>query len=470
MMIFKESLYGWGMCNIPKNRSERDIFSDRRKKTLRILIPDRRRKVITPGIVSIFSKLLIRDLPWFDVSLTTLFSLLFIFSLFLGGGLISDFPEKKMYKPVHMVIRIIEATKKALPLPEILPPAEEQEIVRESFILEKIEEKLEPDSYVKKKLTKKKKLLAFQNQEPIPEEPLPDIRLRPVIKKRDVETAKMPPRKIISFKKTTKFDEIQILQPVVRKRKYSTSQVENLEKQLPDSMSSAIFKKPDASVEIISQANPSKKKYRIDTLNRDLSATSDKMAESNMIALNQRIRSEKISLPEPGKADVRYLFEKNDPVLHSPIFPQTGTTPLSFKSQNKEEDLTVTPLPFKTFASNEPRPMQNISKGETKAPDLSDAFTNNEVDPSHIISLKELRVCADPEEEFNLKTKLATLLNGPSKYLVNGMIFFFKYTESGYTIQVDIYNPKGKLLADRCSVLNFVYGHLELSRHKGVSL
>ncbi len=454
-MIFKESLYGWGICNIPKNRSERDIFSDRRKKTLRILIPDRRRKVITQGIVSIFSKLLIRDLPWFDVSLTTLFSLLFIFSLFLAGGLIPDFPEKKMYKPVHMVIRIIEATKKALPPPEILPPAEEQEIVRESFILEKIEEKPEPDS----------KLLAFQNQEPIPEEPLPDIRLRPVIKKRDVEAAKMPARKIISFKKTTKFAEIEILQPVVRKRKYSISQVENLEKQMPDSMSGSIFKKPDDSVVIISQANPSGIKYRKDTLNRDLSATSDKMAESNMIALNQRIRSEKISLPEPGKANVRYLFEKNDPVSHSPVFPQTGTAALSFKSQNKEEVLKVTPLPLKTFASNESRPMQNISNGETKAPDLSDAFANNEIDPSHIISLKELRVCADPEEEFNLKTKLATLLNGPSKYLVNGMIFFFKYTESGYTIHVDIYNPKGKLLADRCSVLNFAYDHL---RHKGV--
>ncbi len=439
-MLFKESLYGWGICNIPKNRSERDIFSDRRKKTLRILIPDRRRKVITQGIVSIFSKLLIRDLPWFDVSLTTLFSLLFIFSLFLAGGLIPDFPEKKMYKPVHMVIRIIEAAKKALPLPEILPPAEEQEIVRESYIPEKIEEKL----------------LVFQNQDPIPEKLLPDVRLRPVIKKRAVETAKMPARKIIFFKKT-KFAEIQILQPVVRKRKYSISQVENLEKQLPDSMSGAIFKKPDAAAVIISQANPSRIKHRIDTLNRDQSTTSDKMAASNMIALNQRIRSEKISLPESGKADVRYLFEKNDPVSYAPIFPQTGTKPLSFKSQNKEEGLKVAPLPLKTFAANESRPLQNISKSETKASDLSGAFAKNEIDPSHIMSLKELRVCADPEEEFNLKTKLATLLNGPSKYLVNGMIFFFKYTESGYTIQVDIYNPKGKLLADRCSVLNFVY-------------
>jgi len=274
---------------------------------------------------------------------------------------------------------------------------------------------------VKKELTNKNKLLALQKQEPIGEEPLPDIRIRPVIKKRPVKTTEMPAGKIVSFdsarqpeitintkivglkmkkrpvaaieadvSKTLAFNkrrppnEIQISRPGVRKNKYRIKQAENLKPQLPDSMSNPFFKQPDASVVIISQANPSEKNYRAARLDRDLSA-----------------------------------------------------------------------------------PIQDTSESALKAPDFSDTVTTNEIDPSHLISLKQLRVCADPEEEFNLKTKLATLLDGPSKCLVNGMIFFFKYPESGYTLQVDIYNPQGELLTNRCSVLHSAIESIIPAGHKG---
>jgi hypothetical protein len=32
-------------------------------------------------------------------------------------------------------------------------------------------------------------------------------------------------------------------------------------------------------------------------------------------------------------------------------------------------------------------------------------------------------------------------------------VFFIKYTESGYTIEIGIYNPQGRLFKDRCEVL-----------------
>ena len=403
-MIFKESLYGWGVCNIPMSRSVQDIFTDRRKQA------------ITPGIISNFAGLLIRDVPWFSVLLTNLFLLLFIFSIFLVSSVIPDLADKPASKAVDIAIRIIEA-------PKTLSPVGKQEIIGESVFAEKIEEKPKPQSFAKKELTNKNKLIALQNQEPIGEEPLPDIRIRSIIKKRPVKTTEMPAGKIVSFdnarqpeitinakivglkmkkrpvaaieadvSKTSAFnkkrppDEIQISRPGVRKNRYSIKQAGNLKPKLPDSVPKPFLKQPGAPVVIASQSNPSEKNYRAARLDRD---------------------------------------------------PST--------------------------------PIQNTSANELKAPDLSDTVTTtNEIDPSRLISLRKLRVCADPEEEFNLKTKLATLLDGPSKCRANGMIFFFKYPESGYTIKVDIYNPQGELLTDRCSVLYSAIESIMPSGHKGI--
>ncbi len=90
-----------------------------------------------------------------------------------------------------------------------------------------------------------------------------------------------------------------------------------------------------------------------------------------------------------------------------------------------------------------------------------DVAAIEEMDPSKIINLKQLAVCRDPEAEFILKTRLATLLSGPRNCRSDDMVFFFKYTESGYTLQVNIYNPRGILLMDRCSVLQMAIDCVE---------
>jgi len=94
--------------------------------------------------------------------------------------------------------------------------------------------------------------------------------------------------------------------------------------------------------------------------------------------------------------------------------------------------------------------------------------TLHDIDPTHLIQLKELAVCTDPEEEFRLKTKLAVLLMEPAKFESNGMLFFFKYPESGYTIRVEIYNPGGVVLKDRCSVLQLAVDCIQDQKAKGV--
>jgi hypothetical protein len=111
------------------------------------------------------------------------------------------------------------------------------------------------------------------------------------------------------------------------------------------------------------------------------------------------------------------------------------------------------------------------SENNMTSEDESLSFENvniDDIDPSHLISLKELAVCTDPEEEFYLKTKLATFLSGPTRCESKGLLLFFKYTESGYTIRVDIYNPRRVFLKDRCSVLHLAVECIQDKKEKGV--
>lgn len=72
-------------------------------------------------------------------------------------------------------------------------------------------------------------------------------------------------------------------------------------------------------------------------------------------------------------------------------------------------------------------------------------------DPARMISLNQLNACIDPNAEWPLKTSLAAGLDTDGKCSIRSMIFFFKNTENGYTLQVDVFNPEQ--FVDRCEAL-----------------
>lgn len=87
MMILKESLYGWGVCDIPMPRAAYDIYSDRRKRKVRLFCPDRRKPVARQSLVSDMSGILIRDVPYRQFFFAKLsFSLLFCIYLYVEQG------------------------------------------------------------------------------------------------------------------------------------------------------------------------------------------------------------------------------------------------------------------------------------------------------------------------------------------------------------------------------------------------
>ena len=95
---------------------------------------------------------------------------------------------------------------------------------------------------------------------------------------------------------------------------------------------------------------------------------------------------------------------------------------------------------------------QTFAASDRMVPDFAE-FLGYDVDSSHIISLRDLNICLDPEEAPELKTILATLLDGPLTFKTGGIIFSVQYPEDRYTIHLYIYNPAKKDLKDKCSAL-----------------
>jgi hypothetical protein len=169
-----------------------------------------------------------------------------------------------------------------------------------------------------------------------------------------------------------------------------------------------------------------------------------------------------VSAPLKGRlSDERYILAGNDQSLKH----ESTNQQFSFQPQSQEEDLSlVPPAPTKSFA-DEHEVLTNSPALLTKTQDFSGEILPDEVDPSKLIGLKEFNVCTDPEEEFRLRTQLAVRLDGPFWIQTGRVLLFFKHPESGYTMQIRIYNPYGRIFRDRCELLQLaLHGILQRTK------
>lgn len=167
--------------------------------------------------------------------------------------------------------------------------------------------------------------------------------------------------------------------------------------------------------------------------------------------LQQQSPTLDISPPKGSLSDGRYLFAENN--RNQSLTPESTNQKSFFRVKKRGENLILVPPAQAKSFSNGHQTRQNKSTFSARTPDFSGEVLPDAIDPSQLVSLREFNVCKDPEEEFRLKTQLAIRLDGPSRVEAGKVLFFCKYTESGYTIQVDIYNPQGRLFKDRCELL-----------------
>lgn len=156
------------------------------------------------------------------------------------------------------------------------------------------------------------------------------------------------------------------------------------------------------------------------------------------------------STPLKGRLlDERHILAVNDQSRKH----ESTNQQLPFQQQRQEEHLMqVPPVSTKSFADG-PGVLTSSPALLTQTQDFSGAILPDEVDPSKLISLKAFNVCTDPEEEFTLKTQLAVRLDGHFWIQAGYVLFFLNHTESGYTMQVRIYNPHSRVFRDRCELL-----------------
>jgi len=584
MMFLKESLYGWGVCNIPMPRATLDVLWDRRKKRARISSLERRRQSDRPGILASISGVLVHDFPWSQTLALSVFALLSIAFIFLMSRMLPEFPEKEILEPVDIMIKLIEDTAKrsSALVHETPQPISKDNILKERVLSKKSEEKAKAIPEPKPHSAIKRNPLPILKKESVPEEILPDIRIHPRIRRKPLKSTETSLPKVLTFEKMMQSEDVNLSVSAGRNRKYNINRVDRTQRkvnlQQSDYKISFISKRANEQAAVDYPARRSQKKYKLDTEDTamivpfgktDLSSKppniqiatdfSSKLPKKNykletknqgMIALSDKSDSilKHPNVPVAAISPVKHLrknyrsdvddrgtmviSDKTDSLLAYPDVSDVTVSSADYSIKNynarienhgtivpsdKANSLLAHPDVSAATVSPVERSQKNYTvdtkeQGDsipsiktdsllthpdvlaaTVAPlknsqkiyqgDRSDSEKNmiseneslsfenitiDDIDPSHLISLKELAVCADPEEEFYLKTKLATFLSGPAKCESKGLMLFFKYTESGYTIRVDIYNPRGVFLKDRCSVLDSAVECIQDKKEKGV--
>ncbi len=583
MIVFNESMYGWGVCNISMPRSEYDIFSDRRKKDVRFGAFERRGLNELPSVLTSVSGLLAHDVHWGHTFTLGVFALLLMTFIFLLSRMIPEFVEEDPLEPIEIMIQVIRDTpEKDAPSVDKTPqPISNDDIIKEISLLKKRVDKIRPIPE-KPPFEGKRNPLPILKKEPVFEKKLPDIRIHPRFNKKDSKPRETYVPEASSFDKITPSDNVSISTLSQKMKRYdgpsNNITPKKNESQQVDSLTSFISKNPDEQSAVVLPAKTLQKDYEVKKKNRQVSVFSDKtdlsLKSSNVqlvtdvstkhLQTNYNAKPKKqepevftdnadsqltsrdvqVTAIEPAKhSEKNYNAEVKDSgtiVLTDNVGPKLtnqdvqvaaiapakhatknyntdvearGTTafPDKIDSLLDQPDVTVTTVSpversNRNYKSNpeiqgesipsskadsfvshpdvlvasvdfleksqkkykvENLKLQEIAPSVHESVSLDNVEINN-IDPTHLISLKDLSVCTDPEEEFYLKTKLATLLSERAKCESEGMMLFFKYTESGYTIRVEIYNPKGVPLKDRCSVLQLAVECITDQKAKGV--
>jgi hypothetical protein len=152
-----------------------------------------------------------------------------------------------------------------------------------------------------------------------------------------------------------------------------------------------------------------------------------------------------------ARTDRRYTSVKTDQPQMQAV--QSTNREITFQSQQKKKNLALAMPVSNRLIGKVGRSVADNSDATPTAPDFSATVVPAELDPEDLISLQAFNVCKDPQREFRQKTLLAAQLLGPTRVESDGVVFFIKYTESAYTIEINIYNPHGRAFKNRCEVL-----------------
>jgi hypothetical protein len=480
MILSDNNLYGWGASNIDLPRAALGYDPDRPSTTGEIACQSKLGNAVCRWQTSNISRIFLDDYPWGQTILLGVISILIIGYIIMLDGKLPTFQPESSARPVEIVV----AMQTEEPPPPVIAIEPEPvvtmapEPVQEDVVIETVSRI--PEKIVAEKPKEIKAAL-------LKELPPVKIKQRAVPKKVPVpqHIATAPP----VIEKQTQPEEIIITPPTLVKRTYSKK---NTAKITPsDQMNKA--------VNLASTGNPKHsadspvqigKKYALRHKEKNDDAPQLKTT-ANLHVQNQPVNTGQLtSLPNkitgrryvsktnallpavkasPTGAKQQMMFSGAQPSGYQPpakrhafnksdqrplTVPQSATRQLSFPSQ-KQENFKQLALPVtdKLIVKTK-QPAVKSTRAATPTHDFPDTAASDDIDPSELISLQAFNVCKDPEREFRQKTQLAAHFMNAARIDVHGVVYFVRYTESGYTIQIHIYNPDERQFKDRCEVLD----------------
>ncbi len=427
MPFARNSLYGWGVCRVLMPRASRDIFADCCAEESGGLAPDQRRETFLLPFSTVLAGLVRRDFPARTSLAIATTALAGIVLLSLSNLLIPRFFEETIPEPVEIVARLME---EPLPVPQALP---------------------------------KREIVAVPVQ--------------------DKPRAIPSPEKIVVEARTNRPREINLPVPSEVSRSYDLPQERPA--LLPEPVNRSMSINAASAAAKLAAATAVKKNYRI----KKDSGTGGVLPQGRVFA--SAAAGTIVDLPSASgiKHDFGRPRSQGDggaPVSGRSFSPDTPSGEVAIGRSGqvaRTYQVSVGPaggtsaIPgnnrqFSNGAGRPGEPAADIPVAGGSGPltltavpggqKTSAAPTGGKVrfvtgidsgalDPALLVSLNQLRACVDQSEEDRLRTRLATLLEKEGRCRTGNMIFFFKYPEDGWTMQVSLYNPID--FSDKCSAL-----------------
>ena len=451
MPIFGGSFYGWGVFRMLAPRSSRDIYADRRTRDVLHDGPERRRRLYFQSFPGMWIGLMRRDFPAGRVLTVGFVSLASIVLLSLTSLLVPRAMEADSPPSVEIVARLLEEPMSPPPIEvaSVPPPV--------------IQEKPAPP--------------------PEPVRALPEPKRHPIrVVPREKPLEVSLPEKAVALQ-AVKAAEVQLPAPNVAQR-YDLPQSTPL--ALPEQLNRPMESRTDPPIHQPTAASYRRHNYQLDSeigsqgalpRGRSFSPTAagttidlpaatglknnpgrprsqgDNSAPVTGRAFSPQGAAEEVTIGRVGPTGNAYRVAAaaNEPV---------GPVPVSEKNQigGLGRSSTEILVDIPDASGRQLSRSVGLSRGPVTTAAMPDSSTHSisdarggEYDPSLLVSLNQLRGCIDQSEEDRLRTELATQLEREGQCRSGAMVFFFKFPETGWTMQVDLYNPVE--FADKCAAL-----------------
>jgi hypothetical protein len=473
MMFPEESLYGWGVYEIRMPRAVHDIYSDKWKNIFKTPCSGKRKAGSHPWRLFNTSRIFIDDFPWGQTLLLTLLSALVLASISVINSALPRNQDEQLSKPVDIIISVLEEEDRrnispTNPIKEKQLPTTDYDHVEQEVVAKPVAE--EPQQIIMTELKDTDRVsqrtgskvvnnfVSRKNNKPaIHSVHAGRLRRKYESSVSNLEKSRtpqqMPSTAPFAFNRLAETAEVALPntdqanhRPALKgngsrlPRQAAPLSTDQLISFQPQERKENPILKPQTQARSFSTRPPQRHSGSQGTVRGTKFATPQ-----------QQIPVLDATLPKRRLSDERYVFAEK--ARHQSQTEQNTNQKFSLQPRKQQESLLPISPAMTKSVSKDFRPPQKSSTSLARAPDFSAEVLPDEIDPSHLISLTEFKVCTDPEEEFRLKTQLAIRLDGPSWFKAGRVLFFCKYPESGYTMQVAVYNPQRRIFKDRCEVL-----------------